>query len=130
MKNNKRPSIRMRLLAWMMAAIMMCTGLNVTAYAQEISFDEGYALEQQEEQVTDEENAEEIQQDEADTEISFEGPWDTEDTDEDDITIEDAQSQDDADTQETDTDEVEVFGDADDQNAVEAFSDGSAETRE
>ena len=54
MKNNKRPSIRMRLLAWMMAAIMMCTGLNVTAYAQEISFDEGYALEQQEEQVTDE----------------------------------------------------------------------------
>ena len=130
MKNNKRPSIRMRLLAWMMAAIMMCTGLNVTAYAQEISFDEGYALEQQEEQVTDEENAEEIQQDEADTEISFEGPWDTEDTDEDDITIEDAQAQDDADTEETDTDEVEVFGDADDQNAVEAFSDGSAETRE
>ena len=61
MKNNKRPSIRMRFLAWLMAAIMMCTGLNVTAYAQEISFDEGYALEQQE-QVTDEGNAEEIQQ--------------------------------------------------------------------
>ena len=128
MKNNKRPSIRMRLLAWMMAAIMMCTGLNVTAYAQEISFDEGYALEQQEEQVTDEENAEEIQQDEADTEISFEGPWDTEDTDEDDITIEDAQVQDDTDTEETDADEVEVFSDADDQNAVEAFSDGDSES--
>lgn len=116
MKNNKRPSIRMRLLAWMMAAIMMCTGLNVTAYAQEISFDEGYALEQQEEQVTDEENAEEIQQDEADPEISFEGPWDTEDTDEDDITIEDAQVQDDTDTEETDADEVDVFSAADDQN--------------
>ena len=128
MKNNKRPSIRMRLLAWMMAAIMMCTGLNVTAYAQEISFDEGYALEQQEEQVTDEENAEEIQQDEADPEISFEGPWDTEDTDEDDITIEDAQVQDDTDTEETDADEVEVFSDADDQNAVEAFSDGDSES--
>ena len=128
MKNNKRPSIRMRLLAWMMAVIMMCTGLNVTAYAQEISFDEGYALEQQEEQVTDEENAEEIQQDEADTEISFEGPWDTEDTDEDDITIEDAQVQDDTDTEETDADEVDVFSDADDQNAVEAFSDGDSES--
>ena len=128
MKNNKRPSIRMRLLAWMMAAIMMCTGLNVTAYAQEISFDEGYALEQQEEQVTDEENAEEIQQDEADPEISFEGPRDTEDTDEDDITIEDAQVQDDTDTEETDADEVEVFSDADDQNAVEAFSDGDSES--
>ena len=128
MKNNKRPSIRMRLLAWMMAAIMMCTGLNVTAYAQEISFDEGYALEQQEEQVTDEENAEEIQQDEADTENSFEGPWDTEDTDEDDITIEDAQVQDDTDTEKTDVDEAEVFSDADDQNAVEAFSDGGSES--
>ena len=128
MKNNKRPSIRMRLLAWMMAVIMMCTGLNVTAYAQEISFDEGYAPEQQEEQVTDEENAEEIQQDEADTEISFEGPWDTEDTDEDDITIEDAQVQDDTDTEETDADEVDVFSDADDQNAVEAFSDGDSES--
>lgn len=130
MKNNKRPSIRMRLLAWMMAVIMMCTGLNVTAYAQEISFDEGYALEQQEEQVTDEENAEEIQQDEADTEISFEGPWDTEDTDEDDITIEDAQVQDDTDTEETDADEVDVFSAADDQNAVEAFSDGDSESDE
>ena len=134
MKNNKRPSIRMRLLAWMMAAIMMCTGLNVTAYAQEISFDEGYALEQQEEQVTDEENAEEIQQDYADdesisdAEISFEGPWDTEDTDEDDITIEDAQVQDDTDTEETDADEVDVFSAADDQNAVEAFSDGDSES--
>ena len=63
MKNNKRPSIRMRLLAWMMAAIMMCTGLNVTAYAHEISFDDGYALEEQEEQVTDEKTAQEIQQD-------------------------------------------------------------------
>lgn len=134
MKNNKRPSIRMRLLAWMMAAIMMCTGLNVTAYAQEISFDEGYALEQQEEQVTDEENAEEIQQDYADdesisdAEISFEGPQDTEDTDEDDITIEDAQVQDDTDTEETDADEVDVFSAADDQNAVEAFSDGDSES--
>lgn len=139
MKNNKRPSIRMRLLAWMMAAIMMCTGLNVTAYAQEISFDEGYALEQQEEQVTDEENAEEIQQDYADdesisdAEISFEGPQDTEDTDdtdEDDITIEDAQVQDDTDTEETDADEVDVFSAADDQNAVEAFSDGDSESDE
>lgn len=136
MKNNKRPSIRMRLLAWMMAAIMMCTGLNVTAYAQEISFDEGYALEQQEEQVTDEGNAEEIQQDYADdesisdAEISFEGPQDTEDTDEDDITIEDAQVQDDTDTEETDADEVDVFSAADDQNAVEAFSDGDSESDE
>lgn len=128
MKNNKRPSIRMRLLAWMMAAIMMCTGLNVTAYAQEISFDDGYALEQQEEQVTDEKTAEEIQQDDSDTEISFEGPWDTEDTDEDDITIEDAQAQDDSDTEEADADEVDVFSDADDQNAVEAFSDGDSES--
>ena len=134
MKNNKRPSIRMRFLAWLMAAIMMCTGLNVTAYAQEISFDEGYALEQQEEQVTDEENAEEIQQDYADdesisdAEISFEGPQDTEDTDEDDITIEDAQVQDDTDTEETDADEVDVFSAADDQNAVEAFSDGDSES--
>lgn len=136
MKNNKRPSIRMRLLAWMMAAIMMCTGLNVTAYAQEISFDEGYALEQQEEQVTDEGNAEEIQQNYADdesisdAEISFEGPQDTEDTDEDDITIEDAQVQDDTDTEETDADEVDVFSAADDQNAVEAFSDGDSESDE
>lgn len=136
MKNNKRPSIRMRLLAWLMAAIMMCTGLNVTAYAQEISFDEGYALEQQEEQVTDEGNAEEIQQNYADdesisdAEISFEGPQDTEDTDEDDITIEDAQVQDDTDTEETDADEVDVFSAADDQNAVEAFSDGDSESDE
>lgn len=134
MKNNKRPSIRMRLLAWLMAAIMMCTGLNVTAYAQEISFDEGYALEQQEEQVTDEGNAEEIQQNYADdesisdAEISFEGPQDTEDTDEDDITIEDAQVQDDTDTEETDADEVDVFSAADDQNAVEAFSDGDSKS--
>ena len=128
MKNNKRPSIRMRLLAWMMAAIMMCTGLNVTAYAQEISFDEGYALEQQEEQVTDEENAKEIQQDDSDTEISFEDPQNTEDTDEDEITIEDAQAQDDSDTEEADADEVDVFSDADDQNAVEAFSDGDSES--
>lgn len=136
MKNNKRPSIRMRFLAWLMAAIMMCTGLNVTAYAQEISFDEGYALEQQEEQVTDEGNAEEIQQNYADdesisdAEISFEGPQDTEDTDEDDITIEDAQVQDDTDTEETDADEVDVFSAADDQNAVEAFSDGDSESDE
>lgn len=136
MKNNKRPSMRMRFLAWLMAAIMMCTGLNVTAYAQEISFDEGYALEQQEEQVTDEGNAEEIQQNYADdesisdAEISFEGPQDTEDTDEDDITIEDAQVQDDTDTEETDADEVDVFSAADDQNAVEAFSDGDSESDE
>ena len=136
MKNNKRPSIRMRFLAWLMAAIMMCTGLNVTAYAQEISFDEGYALEQQEEQATDEGNAEEIQQNYADdesisdAEISFEGPQDTEDTDEDDITIEDAQVQDDTDTEETDADEVDVFSAADDQNAVEAFSDGDSESDE
>lgn len=136
MKNNKRPSIRMRFLAWLMAAIMMCTGLNVTAYAQEISFDEGYALEQQEEQVTDEGNAEEIQQNYADdesisdAEISFEGPQDNEDTDEDDITIEDAQVQDDTDTEETDADEVDVFSAADDQNAVEAFSDGDSESDE
>ena len=44
MKNNKRPSIRMRLLAWMMAVIRICTGLNVTAYAHEISCDDVYAL--------------------------------------------------------------------------------------
>ena len=66
----------------------------------------------------------------SDAEISFEGPQDTEDTDEDDITIEDAQVQDDTDTEETDADEVDVFSAADDQNAVEAFSDGDSESDE
>ena len=126
MKNNKRPSNRMRFLAWLMAAIMMCTGLNVTAYAQEISFDDGYALEQQEEQVEDEGTAEEIQQDDADDEnisdadISFE---DSEDTEDEEITIEDAQDEEDA-------EETDVFTDADSEDATAVFSDTESDTEE
>lgn len=47
MQTNKKTPIRMRLLAWLMAMVMMCTSISVPAFAEEIMSDDEATIELQ-----------------------------------------------------------------------------------
>ena len=50
MKQEHKKTFKGRLLAWVLTFAMLCTGMNVTAFAQDMSFDDGTITEVQTEE--------------------------------------------------------------------------------
>ena len=51
MKQEHKKTFKGRLLAWVLTFAMLCTGMNVTAFAQDMSFDDGTVTEVQTEEL-------------------------------------------------------------------------------
>lgn len=62
MRNNQKTSTRMRLLAWLMAMVMMCTSINVSVFAESIGYeDAAVEMQSMDESLVDVEEVEEAE---------------------------------------------------------------------